>query len=199
MEKTIVIYKSRYGTTEQYAKWIAEELDCPAVSIDDVKKSDLKQYDTIIYGGSIRAGGIRELDKLMKWIKSDLKILAMYKDGRISKEDVIKSGVADKRILIFAVGINIESEEAVKQLREINFPKKYMEELPCYCLPGKYEPEILQGADKVVMNMAMKMLSSKKEADVTEEDRSLLEKMKNGCDLIDRSRIQPIITAAKSL
>lgn len=198
MENAIVIYKSRYGTTETYARWISEELGCSAVSVDEIKKGDLKKYDTIIYGGSIRAGGIRELDKFMKWVKSDLKIMAMYREGRISKEDVIKSGVADKRILIFAVGINIDGEEARKQLREINFPKKYMQGLPCFCLPGEYDPSVLEGADKLVMGMAMKMLKSKREADITDDDRSLLEKMEHGCKLVDQSRIHPIIEAVRA-
>lgn len=198
MGKTIVIYKSKYGTTEQYAKWIAEELSCPSVSIDDFKKSELKQYDTIIYGGGIQAGGIRELDKFLKWIKSDLKILSMYRVGKIMKEDVIKSGVEEKKILIFAVGINIDNEAAREQLREINFPKQYMKELPCFCLPGAYDPAKLQGADKGVMKMAMNMLKGKRELDVTEDDRQLLLRMENGCDLIDRKRIEPIIEAVGS-
>ena len=28
---SIVIYKSKYGSTESYAKWIADELGCEAV------------------------------------------------------------------------------------------------------------------------------------------------------------------------
>lgn len=198
MDKTIVIYKSRYGTTKQYAEWIAEELDCPSLSIDVVKKRDLKQYDTIIYGGSIRAGGIRELDRLMKWLKADLKIMSMYREGQISKEDLLRAGVSDKRILIFAVGINIDGAEAQRQLREINFPKKYMQVLPCFCLPGEYDPGITEGADKLVMGMAMKLLKSKRSAEATAEEQELLEKMEKGCRLTDRSRIQPIIDAARS-
>lgn len=198
MEKTVVIYKSKYGTTEQYARWIAEELGCPLASIDDVKKRDLEKYDTVIFGGGVQAGGIRELEKFLKWIKSDLKILDMYANGRISREDVEKSGVKEKKILIFAVGINIDNEAAREQLMEINFPKKYMKTLPCFYLPGAYDPAKLAGADKTIMKMAMKMLQGKREIDVTEDDRILLSKMENGCDLVDRSRIQPIIEAVGS-
>ncbi|MEE1351031.1 MAG: flavodoxin domain-containing protein [Clostridia bacterium] len=32
----IVIYKSKYGSTKQYAEWIADELNCLAV---DAKKA----------------------------------------------------------------------------------------------------------------------------------------------------------------
>jgi len=51
----IVIYKSRYGSTKAYAKWIAEELGCEAVEAKTVKAEDLERYDTIVYGGGLYA------------------------------------------------------------------------------------------------------------------------------------------------
>jgi menaquinone-dependent protoporphyrinogen IX oxidase len=51
--KTAVIYKSKYGTTQQYAEWIAEELDADLFSYKEFPKSD---YDLIIYGGGLYAG-----------------------------------------------------------------------------------------------------------------------------------------------
>lgn len=193
MDKTIVIYKSKYGASETYAQWIAEELKCPAVSIDEVKKSDLEDYENILYGGGVQAGGIKGLDKFMKWIKSDLKLLAMYRSGSITAEDLKNSGVEEKHIVIFAVGINLDNEEARQQLRDINFPKSYMKQLPCYYLPGEYHPENLQGADKAIMGMVKKMLMKKRASEVTEEDRKLQERLENGCNLIDRERIRPLV------
>ena len=48
---TIVIYKSKYGATKQYALWIGEELGCKIVDAKNIKASDLAEYDNIIYGG----------------------------------------------------------------------------------------------------------------------------------------------------
>ena len=33
---TIVIYKSKYGSTKDYAKWIAKELGCDAMCAGDI-------------------------------------------------------------------------------------------------------------------------------------------------------------------
>ena len=44
--KIIVVYKSKYGTAEQYAKWIAEELNC-----------DVKDLDAMSVSGIIQRGG----------------------------------------------------------------------------------------------------------------------------------------------
>ena len=192
MERTIVIYKSKYGSTKKYAEWIAGELECPAVSIEDFKKGELKNYDKVIYGGAVQAGGIKELDKFLKWIKSDLKLLDLYRNGKITAEDLKKSGVIRRQYAIFAVGINLENEEARQQLLDINFPKSYMK-LPCFYLPGEYHPENIKGADKMIIGLAKKMVAKKKAADVTEEDRLLLERLEKGCNMIDRQRIVPII------
>ena len=51
MEKTIVIYANKYDSTEKYAHWIGEELDCPVIELSKATKSGLDDYDTIIYGG----------------------------------------------------------------------------------------------------------------------------------------------------
>lgn len=193
MEKTIVIYKSKYGASAQYAAWIAEELGCRAVSIDEFKKNDLKNYDNVIYGGGVQAGGIKELDKFMKWIKSDLKLLDMHRSGKISREDLEKSGVAERHYAIFAVGINLDDTEARQQLRDINFPKNYMKQLPCFYLPGEYHPENLKGADKMIMNLAQKMIRGKRESEITDNDKIMISYMENGCNLIDRQRIRPIV------
>ena len=157
------ITAKRLSAKWQYAAWIAEELGCRAVSIDEFKKNELKNYDNVIYGGGVQAGGIKELDKFMKWIKSDLKLLDMYRSGKITAEDLEKSGVIDRHYAIFAVGINLDDMEARQQLRDINFPKSYMKQLPCFFLPGEYHPENLKGADKMIMNLAQKMIKGKRE------------------------------------
>ena len=51
----IVIYKSKYGSTKQYAEWIADELNCLAVDAKKLKVDNLRNYDTIIYGGGLYA------------------------------------------------------------------------------------------------------------------------------------------------
>ena len=66
MERTIVIYKTKYGATEKYAKWIGEELDCPVVSADDFNKRDFDLYDNIIYGGGVHAGGLKGFELIKK-------------------------------------------------------------------------------------------------------------------------------------
>lgn len=46
--KTIIIYESGTGFTEQYAKWISEALDCECKKLKKVSLSELKEFDRIV-------------------------------------------------------------------------------------------------------------------------------------------------------
>jgi len=55
MNKTVVIYESKYGYTRRYAKWIAEELSCPVYERKRFRPQDFSRYQVIIYGGGLYA------------------------------------------------------------------------------------------------------------------------------------------------
>ena len=54
--KTVVIYRSRYGHTEKYAKWLSEKLNADLFEASQIKGLDFSRYDNIIYGGGLCAG-----------------------------------------------------------------------------------------------------------------------------------------------
>lgn len=58
MGNIAVIYKSVYGSTKQYATWIAEALGADLLEAGQAKLETLRKYDTILYGGGLYAGGI---------------------------------------------------------------------------------------------------------------------------------------------
>ena len=69
---TIVIYKSKYGSTKKYGKWIADELGCEITDAKDFKTENLKNYDTIIYGGGLYAeviAGVSLIKELVEYAK----------------------------------------------------------------------------------------------------------------------------------
>ena len=59
----LVTYKSVTGFTKQYAKWIAEELDCTMMEWKDVSAKTMSEYDTVIFGGRFHAGFVDGLKK----------------------------------------------------------------------------------------------------------------------------------------
>ncbi len=59
--KTLIVYSSKYGTTEKCAQRIQNQLGegCDLVNLLDKQTPDLAAYDTIMLGSSIYAGKMR--------------------------------------------------------------------------------------------------------------------------------------------
>ena len=49
--KGIILYKSKYGATKQYAEWIAERTGFPCVRTEDADIRTISECDTVILGG----------------------------------------------------------------------------------------------------------------------------------------------------
>ena len=194
-QRTIVLYTSKYGAAETYARWIAEALGCRAVPLDKFSKKELQGYDTVVYGGGVQAGGVRGLEQFTKWIKGDLKLRQMAKRGTISEAEAAEIGAFDRQYYIFAVGISLDSEGNRLQLRDINFDKDWLKDLPCFFLPGAFDPAKLAGVDKAIIKVATKMFLDKPEAQAAAEDAQVLRYFETGCD---RTRTTALIESVKS-
>ncbi len=163
MGKIAVVYKSKHGATRQYAQWIAEETGADLFNVEQCKGKELAGYETVVYGGGIHAGGIMGIDFLSKNRK--------YFYG--------------KKVLVFAVGINVDNEAAKEECKEINLVK-HLEGLPCYFMQGAYRPEEITGMDKVIMGMVKKMVPA---------DSQLYRDIEQGADYISRQQIREIVEA----
>ena len=63
----IILYGSRYGTAQRYAKELSKRTNINAVSFENVQ--DINMYDEIIYIGSLYAGHVLGLTKTFKKVK----------------------------------------------------------------------------------------------------------------------------------
>lgn len=109
--KRIVVYKSGTGFTEQYAKWIAEELGCSIEVVKNVNKELLSQYDQVIFGGSIIGSGINGFNEIL--------------------------GMNINNLIVFAVGFSEKTDETINMIRS----KNPINELPFFYFRGglRYE------------------------------------------------------------
>lgn len=64
MEK-IIIYSSKTGFSERYARWLAEDLHCQALPFRERNRAGLSDKDIIILVGGLYAGQMAGL----KWLK----------------------------------------------------------------------------------------------------------------------------------
>lgn len=158
----------------QYAKWIANELNCNYTAVETCDFNSLENFDNIIFGGWLRGSGIVGFDKLKKHLTSETA----------------------KKTVVFAVGISGNSEENKKQIWEINFNKKVItREIPLFILPGRYNKDKVKGLDAFMMKIAKKVLISGS-IDEQETDK-MKEILENGIDMVDRKNITEIINFLK--
>ncbi len=171
---SIVVYSSKTGFVEKYAKWIAEELSEKAVPVEDVDIDTLLKYDTIIFGGGLYAGGINGI----KLIKKNLDQLQ------------------GKRIAVFASGASPPREETITEVRDKNFTAEEQKNIRFFYLRGGFDYEKLNMKDKVLMTLLKKKLQSKK--DLTEDEEGMLSAYDHPVDFTDRKNILDLIEFIRS-
>ena len=64
--KTLVVYASKYGATERYARWLGEETGGKVLELREALRADLTGYDTVAVGGGLYAGGFAAADFMKK-------------------------------------------------------------------------------------------------------------------------------------
>lgn len=172
---SIVIYKSKYGSTRTYAQWIAEELGCSAMPAGDVKASELERYDTIVYGGGLYAEIINGLSLITKNINA----------------------LSGKRIAVFTTGITpLDCREYYdKMVVEKNFKNGVPENIRIFNFTGKMILSELTPVHRAALVTLKRIMSSKKNP--TEMERLLIDLCDADGDFTDREEILPLVEYIK--
>ncbi|MFO8051890.1 MAG: flavodoxin domain-containing protein [Thermoplasmatota archaeon] len=171
----IVVYSSKTGFAERYARWIADELSIEAHPADRVDIEDLKGYDTIIYGGGLYVVGINGI-KMIKDILNKLQ---------------------GKNIVVFATGASPPRKEVVNEIRDKNFSEQEQEMMEFFYLRGGFDYDRLGVKDKLLMKMLKKKLEMKKE--LTEDEKGMLEAYDRPVDFTKRENIDELIEHVKKI
>lgn len=170
--KILLIYKSKTGFTEKYAKWISEEIECDVVNISNIQNVNFKNYDIVIYGSRIHAGRIDGLERIKK----------------------LNLG---NKLIIFATGANPKENNSIQEVWKNNLSEVELKTIKHFYIPAGLNYEKMGFLDKTIMKMASIMLEKKN--DKSEEDIGIQNSIKKSYDISDKSRIKPLIDYIKSL
>jgi menaquinone-dependent protoporphyrinogen IX oxidase len=99
----IIVYKGKYGATQQYAKWLAKELNLPVFAAAELQQDRLLACDFIIIGSSVYIGKLQ----ISQWLRSNLAVIRSKKifffqvagtppDQKGKLETYIRSGVPEE-------------------------------------------------------------------------------------------------------
>jgi len=175
MSRTVVVYRSISGFTKKYAEWIAEELNADLFEAREIKEEKLREYDLIIFGGSLHAVGINGI----KLVKQNI------------------SQLANKKIVVFAVGASPPKEGITDEIRKSNFPEEEQKNLKLYYLRGGFKFSKLDFTNKIIMTLFRARLSIKKKK--TPDEKGMLAAYSKPIDCTKKENIKEIIEYAKSL
>jgi menaquinone-dependent protoporphyrinogen IX oxidase len=173
--KGIILCQSKYGASQKYAEWIAEET---GFSIVETKKADIKEvsgYDVIILGGGVYASAIAGIAFLKKNI----------------------GALRGKRIYVYCCGAAPYDEEIVESIRSRNL-KDALSGIPLFYYQGMWDLNGMGFADKAMCKMYIKMLSKKDPSEMKAWEKPFYEANDQKSDWTDKKYIAPLIELIKS-
>jgi len=175
MATTAVLYQSKYGSTKLYAQHIASILDADLFDLALSKGLDFEKYDTIVFGGGMYAGRINGV----KFIKSNAEKLG------------------GKNLVIFTVGIGdpavASNASAILKAANKALPKDLMKTVHIYSFRGILDPSKLKFMHRMIMKMVTGSLSKKKEEELTDDDRAMLQSLVSKVDFTNTAATLPLI------
>ncbi len=174
---TLVIYSSKSGYVENYAKWIKEELNCDICSTKEASLEVMQSYDTIIYGGGLYAVGINGI--------------------QIIKDNL--SALSNKNIVVFMSGASPYREGIIDEVMDSNFTKDERINVRAFYLRGGFDYNRLGFVDKLLMNLLKAKIKFKKEAKRTPDERGMLAAYEMPMDFTSKEKIEPILSYVRNL
>jgi len=178
MKNIVVIYKSKYGSTKKYAKWISEHLNSDLFEASEIESKKLLKYDTIIFGGGLYASGISGVSLITKNFKS----------------------ISDKNIIVFTVGLAATEDKGIfKPIIEKNIPAEIRSSICYFHFRGGIDYSKLNTVHKAMMAMLKKMVAKKNPEEQTDEDRKMLQTYGDNVDFADEKSIDPLVTYVNNL
>jgi len=166
--KTIVIYHSKTGFTERYAKWLQKDISCDCVTYDKRNRIDLSQYDAVVYGAGLHAGSICK----RKWLLKQLPKLT------------------GKKLAVFFTGAMPPDPAGLEQAINRNFTAAQRERIGIFYLWGGLNYEKMGAFDRFLMKQLQKMMNAK--ADLSPEEKEMAKVIANSFDQADREYLRPL-------
>ena len=125
--KGLIIYKSKYGATTQYADWLGADLGLPVYSTEKADSQELQAADYVLIGSSVYIGRLL----IKKWLRKNIAIL---KNKKLFLFVVCGGGATDK-----------QQQEAIINT---NLPAILSSQCDVYFMPGRLDIKKLSWTDK---------------------------------------------------
>lgn len=169
MKKIAVVYRSKSGYTEKYARWIAEAVGADLMKGEKTKPEDLLNYETIVFGGGMYASGINGINLITDHF----------------------SRLKNKKLIVFGVGASPVRPAVVEEIKNRNLNEEQQEAIDFFLLRGGFDYHKLGPVDRILMQI-MKM-NLKRKKNPTPDERGMLNAYAHPVDFTGEKWITPIV------
>ena len=181
MENVVVVYRSKYGATRQYAQWLATDLRCESFDLRKIQVEALEDYDTIIYGGAVYASGVLGV----KFLRKNIELLGK------------------KNLVLFTCGLADPHDGKTQRDIQARLIKtltdEVLEHIRVFHLRGAINYAALKPHHKMMMAMRHRLIVKKDPSSRTEDDRQFLATYGKSVDFRDKEAIRPIVEYVREL
>ena len=137
--KTIVVYSSKTGFTEKYARWLQQDLNCDCVDFSHRAEVSLADYQAIAFGAGVYVGRIRKL----AWLKRQLP------------------AIRGKRVAVFFTAARPPDHTDIRRVERENFQPEELRFIRPFYLQGGLNYAAMSPTDKLLMAVFRKMLKAR--------------------------------------
>lgn len=171
----IVLYKGKYGSTRQYAEWIAGDLRAPLLSVDEATAADLLPHGTVVVGGAVRMGRITAANFLIRhW-------------------PILRK----KNVILFSVSASPPWSPDTSAYLPASLPPEIRDAVRWVPLWGRFDE--LDAKDRFLMLMPKLVLRLRMLRDKTGEARKKYEGLRHPFDHVSRESIGPVLAACETM
>ena len=173
MKKVALVYKTKYGSTEKYANWIAEDTGADIFKVSEIKADKLEAYNTIVYCGGLYVGGILGFSFI--------------------KKNYLK--FCDKKLIVVAVGATLKKDEAIEEIKAKNFTDEMEDKVELFLLRGGLNYKKMNLIDRLLMFLLIKSVKLKKAEELDDDTKGMIATYGKVVDFTNKNAIEPIIHA----
>jgi menaquinone-dependent protoporphyrinogen IX oxidase len=140
--KGIIVYKGKYGATQQYAQWLGQELNILVADADKVSANDVSDADFIVIGSSVYIGKLQ----ISKWLRANL------------------ASLKHKKIFFFQVAATPpDQKEKLETYIRSGVPEEIRGQCDFYFYPGKMIFQQLSWKDRFMLKMGARLTKDPEE------------------------------------
>lgn len=154
MQRIAIIYFSKYGSTQKYAEFLADQLDGDTIPGKEVTEERLQPYDVLIWGAGLIAGRPEGIGSMRKTIPL----------------------LTGKRQYVFLSGLHdTDDQDYYQDIARQSFPPQVASHIQrFYFLPGDMNPDRLGFFARKMVGMAASSLRKKPPESLTAEDKAMM-------------------------